>query len=226
MGRRPGRGKLFAPCVVKAVASGSSIDVYICETIEKPRARRLRRQSSSKHGVGPGRRVHQGHRADRRHPRRARRCIRSASPPPASSTTLKPSTRGTSPSITLTWACPIRSSRRSAHSPNEPTKSSAAAISPASMSCSTPAPPVPSGNQHASRLHPQKPPAQGGPHAGIEFGPLVDLLARRAFQRAARRSLNRCLDQSGWRDRGLSSDNVDEKCHLRVTNRSLCGQRI
>lgn len=30
-----GEGKLFAPSVVKAVASGSSIDVYICQTVEQ-----------------------------------------------------------------------------------------------------------------------------------------------------------------------------------------------
>ena len=33
-----GPGGLFAPCVVKAVASGSSIDVYVCKTLAEARA--------------------------------------------------------------------------------------------------------------------------------------------------------------------------------------------
>ncbi len=33
--RKSGAAGLFAPCVVKAIASGSSIDVYLCQTLEE-----------------------------------------------------------------------------------------------------------------------------------------------------------------------------------------------
>src|SRR6202035_4106110 len=45
---RPGDG-LFAPCVVKAVSSGSSIDVYICKTL--PEAREATAKVVEKHGT-------------------------------------------------------------------------------------------------------------------------------------------------------------------------------